>query len=123
LHDKNAVASDVPGRQEALSWSIVDWTPNHYTARVVAPSDGYLLNLENYNRYWKVRVDGKSQDILRANFTMQAIRLAKGEHIVEWRYDPLGFKLGWLAFYVVFFAVLIVFVLLGASRNRPVGSS
>jgi hypothetical protein len=122
LHDKNAVASDVPGREEALSWSIVGWTPNHYTARVVAPSDGYLLNLENYSPYWKVRVDGKSQDILRANFTMQAIKLAKGEHIVEWRYDPLRFKLGWLAFYVLFFAVLIVFVRLGASRNRPVGS-
>ena len=97
VHDKNAVLPDVPGREEKFSWSVSEWTPNSYTVRVIAPSDGYLLNLENYSRYWKVRVDGKPEDILRANFTMKAIRLAKGEHIVEWRYDPLPLKVGWLA--------------------------
>jgi hypothetical protein len=113
LHDRNAVLPNVDGREEKLSWSVVDWTPNHYAVRVVAPSDGYLLNLDNYSRYWKARVDGNSQDILRANFTMQAIKLAKGEHVVEWRYDPLALKLGWLAFYALFAATLIGFAFSG----------
>jgi hypothetical protein len=120
MHDKNAVLPNVPGREERFSRSVVEWTPNRYVVRVVAPSDGYLLNLENYNRYWKARVDGRPEDILRANFTMKAIKLAEGEHIVEWRYDPVPLKLGWLAFYVVFAAVLIAFPSSGLRDHPPV---
>jgi hypothetical protein len=108
LHDKNAILPNIAAAEEKLSWSVVEWTPNHYVVRVIAPSDGYLLNLDNYNRHWKVRVDGRSVDILRANFTMQAIKLAKGDHLVEWRYDPLALKLGWLAFYLLLAAALVV---------------
>jgi hypothetical protein len=121
LHDESAIVADIPGREEKLSWSVIGWTPDQYSVRVVAPSDGYLLNLGNYNRYWKAYVDGRRQDILRANFTMQAIKLAKGEHIVEWRYDPLPFKLGWLAFYAVFAAVSIAFAFSGLPRHRSTG--
>jgi hypothetical protein len=121
LHNENAIVADIPGREEKLSWSVIEWTPDQYSVRVVAPSDGYLLNLGNYNHYWKAYVDGRRQDILRANFTMQAIKLAKGEHIVEWRYDPLPFKLGWLAFYAVFVAVLIAFAFSGLPHHRPTG--
>jgi hypothetical protein len=123
VHDKNAVLPDVPSREEKLSWSVVEWTPNRYVVRVVAPSDGYLLNLENYNHYWKVRVDGRAEDILRANFTMKAIKLAKGEHIVEWRYDPVPLKLGWLAFYVLFAAVLIAFPFSGLRDHPPIAAA
>jgi hypothetical protein len=120
VHDPNAVLPGVAGREEKLAWSVVEWTPNRYVVRVAGPSDGYLLNLENYNRNWKARVDGKAEEILRANFTMKAIKLAKGEHIVEWRYDPVPLKLGWLAFYVVFAAVLIAFPFSGLRDHPPV---
>jgi hypothetical protein len=110
---------DVAGREGKLSWWVVEWTPNRYVVRVVAPSDGYLLNLENYNPYWTVRVDGKPQDILRANFIMKAIKLARGEHVVEWRYDPAHLKVGLLAFYTVFAAVL-AFPFSGMRDHPPV---
>lgn len=123
LHDQNAIAPDVPGEEEKLSWSVMEWTPNHYTVRLIAPSDGYLLNLDNYNRYWKAFVDGKRQGILRANFTMQAIKLLKGEHVVEMRYDPVFLKLGWLTFYVMFAVVLVAFACFGRAGRRPVSGS
>jgi hypothetical protein len=123
LHDQNAVFPNVAGEEQRLSWSVIEWTPNHYAVRVIAPSDGYLLNLENYNRYWKARVDEKPENILRANFTMQAIKLTKGEHFVEWRYDPLPLKIAWLGFYIVFAAVLIAFTCSGWPRGRPLGSA
>jgi hypothetical protein len=123
LHDKNAISPNIPGGEEKLSWSVTKWTPNHYAVQLIAPSDGYLLNLENYNRYWKASVDGQQQGILRANFTMQAIKLAKGEHTVEWRYEPTLFKLGWLAFYVAFGAELVAFACSGLSNRSSVGSA
>jgi hypothetical protein len=106
LHDPNAVLPNVPGREEKLSWSVLDWTPNHYSVRVTAPADGYLLNLQNYNRYWKARVDGQTETIMPANFALQAIKLGRGEHVIEWSYDPVPFELAWLVFYVAFAAML-----------------
>ena len=44
VHDKNAVLPNVAGRVRKLSWSVVEWTPNRYVVRVVAPSDGYLIS-------------------------------------------------------------------------------
>src|SRR5262249_41158276 len=92
LHDQNAILPNVPGREEKMSWSVLDWTPNHYSMRVSVPEDGYLLNLQNYNRYWKARVDGQPETIMPANFSLQAIKISRGEHIVAWSYDPLPFK-------------------------------
>jgi Bacterial membrane protein YfhO len=121
LHDKSAILPGVPAEQKKLSWSVTTWTPNYYAARVAAPTDGYLLNLENYNPYWKVRVDGQRQNVLRANFTMQAIKLAKGKHLVEWHYDPVLFKFGWIGFYVLFAATLVTFS--GSGLRRSVSSA
>jgi hypothetical protein len=107
LHDQKAVLPNGPGREEKISWSVLDWAPNGYAVRVSVPEDGYLLNLENYNRYWKASVDGKAEAIMPANFTLQAIKLSRGEHVIAWEYDPLPFKLAWLLFYAVLAVVLV----------------
>jgi uncharacterized membrane protein YfhO len=71
------------------------------------PQDGYLLNLQNYSRYWKASVDGRTETIMPADFAFQAIKLSRGEHVVDWSYDPVPFKLAWLLFYVAFAVVLL----------------
>ena len=109
LHDEKAILPDVPGREEKISWSVIDWTPNHYSVRISAPADGYLLNLQNYNRYWNARVDGKTETILPANFALQAIKISRGDHTITWSYDPLPLKLVWLLFYVALLGVLAIF--------------
>lgn len=119
VHDQKAELANIVGREEKLTWSVAEWTPNHYTVRVSAPSDGYILNLENYNRYWKAYVDGVSVDILRANFTMQAIKLTKGDHLVSWRYMPLPFELGWVLFYLAFAGAWVAFRYSSASLVSP----
>lgn len=109
LHDEKAILANVPGREEKISWSVIDWTPNHYSVRVSAPADGYLVNLQNYNRYWNARVDGKTETILPANFALQAIKISRGDHTITWSYDPLPLKLGWLLFYAALLGVLASF--------------
>jgi hypothetical protein len=109
LHDPRAILPETPAREEKITWRVTDWTPNRYVVHLTAPTDGYLLNLDNFSRYWKARVDGRPVDILRANFALQAIKLAKGAHVIEWSYDPIPFKVGWLVYYITLGAVLIAF--------------
>jgi uncharacterized membrane protein YfhO len=41
-------------------------------------------------------VDGKTGRIYRGNFFYRAVKLGPGEHTVEFTFQPVGFKLGWM---------------------------
>ena len=49
---------------------------------------GYLLLLDSYDPGWRVTVDGSPAPLLQANELFRAVRLAPGQHEVEFRYRP-----------------------------------
>ena len=55
---------------------------------------GLLILGDVYYPGWKAFVDGKEERIVRANYALRGVFLSKGRHKVEFRYDPLSFKLG-----------------------------
>jgi hypothetical protein len=56
--------------------------------------DGYLVLSEIFYPGWRATVDGKEVPVERADYLITALPLPKGTHRVEYRYDPLSFKLG-----------------------------
>lgn len=60
-----------------------------------AKIDSFVILSNTYFPGWKLRMNGKDQNIVRANFAMQGLSLPAGENMkVEVVYDPLSFKLG-----------------------------
>jgi uncharacterized membrane protein YfhO len=60
-----------------------------------AKMDSFVILSNTYFPGWKLRINGKDQNIVRANFAMQGLLLPAGENMkVEVVYDPLSFKLG-----------------------------
>ncbi len=55
---------------------------------------GYLLLLDSYDPGWRVTVDGSPAPLLQANELFRAVRLAPGQHEVEFRYRPMPFLVG-----------------------------
>src|SRR5262245_2734034 len=55
---------------------------------------------------WGGVVDGRESHIYRGNYVMRAVLLPEGNHVVEFRYDPLSFKIGALI-------TLLTFAVLG----------
>ena len=49
---------------------------------------------EKYYRGWKAYVEGKETPIYPVNHTLRGIYLLPGDHKVEFRFDPLPFKVG-----------------------------
>ncbi len=43
---------------------------------------------------WRATVDGKAVPVERADYLITALPLPAGTHRVEYRYDPLSFKIG-----------------------------
>ncbi len=59
--------------------------------RVVAPDPGYLVLSNLWYPGWQASVDNTPADILPANYALQAIPVAAGEHSVTLRYLPWSF--------------------------------
>jgi hypothetical protein len=67
---------------------------NKLSLKVEAETESILVLSDTYYPGWKVFVNGKEEKILRANYNFRAVPLNKGVHQIEFRYDPVSFKLG-----------------------------
>jgi hypothetical protein len=74
----------------------LDHTPNRVTLKTRQNGEGFLVLLDSYFPGWTVTVDGKTGRIYRGNFFYRAVKLGPGEHTVEFTFQPVGFKLGWM---------------------------
>lgn len=64
------------------------------TIQAEANQDGMLILADSFYPGWKAHIDGQESKIYRANHFFRALAFPKGEHRIEFRYDPLSFKLG-----------------------------
>lgn len=55
---------------------------------------GLLVLGDVYYPGWKAFVDGRESKIYRVNHVMRGVFLREGRHVVEFRYEPLSFKIG-----------------------------
>ncbi len=84
----------------------------HYGSRNVKiqaslNSAGVLVLTDSFYPGWRAFVDGKEQEILRANLFFRAVPLPAGDHLVEFRYQPLSFTIG-LTLSLITFCGMIV---------------
>jgi hypothetical protein len=72
----------------------VVYSPNHVTVKTSQEGNGFLVLLDTYLPGWTVKVDGREQPILQANYLYRAVQLSPGEHTLEFDYFPEGFREG-----------------------------
>ena len=86
-------AAAAPTQGEGLrgAAAIEQYRHDRLRIRVVAPSPGYLVLSNLWYPGWRAWVDDISADILPANYALQAIPVAAGEHTVILRYLPWSF--------------------------------
>ncbi len=76
-----------------------------------------LLLGEKYHSGWKATVDGKPLEIIPVDHILRGVYLEPGRHLVEFRFDPLPFKIGkWLT--LGSFAIFAIFALREWSLRR-----
>ena len=89
---------------------------------VRAESSGYLVLSDTWYPGWQATVDGEPTPILRANVLFRAVRVATGDHVIEFRYEPRSFQLG--AAISAASLLLIVVLLVGARwAQRSTGAA
>jgi hypothetical protein len=73
---------------------IIRYENNNVLINVSLQAPGVLVLTDSYYPGWKVFVDGKQSKILQANHFFRGVELAVGDHIVEFKYEPLSFRIG-----------------------------
>lgn len=74
--------------------TIVAYSNPKVTVRASLNSAGVLVLVDSFYPGWRVTVDGREEEILQANFFFRGVLLSEGEHLVEFRYQPLSFTVG-----------------------------
>ncbi|MBI3090267.1 MAG: YfhO family protein [Candidatus Tectomicrobia bacterium] len=101
-------ADEAPPRIAAsgLNWVRIETSQPRYALLVL--SDPWFPG-------WKVYVNGRESKLLRANYVMRAVVTPPGESVVEFRYEPLSFRLGVL---ISLGAMVLVAALLSWEARR-----
>jgi hypothetical protein len=84
-------------------------------------SNSLLVLGDKFYSGWKASVDGASTTIYPVNYILRGVYLTPGTHKIEFRFDPLPFKIGkWLTLssFLVFAAMLIRELLYWRRQNR-----
>jgi hypothetical protein len=84
------------------------YEPKHIQLKTKAATDTILLLNDKFDPNWEVRVDGEPAPLLRCNYIMRGVKVAPGEHLVEFRFSP-----SLTGLYVSVLAEVVALMLLG----------
>jgi len=82
-----------PGAMPGAARIIADG-PDEVKVRCRADAPRLLVLSDPNYPGWRAAIDGKPAPHLGADYVFRAIAVPAGEHIVTWRYQPTGFRLG-----------------------------
>jgi len=85
---------------------IVEYEANRVVIEVTATQAGFLFLSDTYYPGWRARVDGREETVYRADYLFRAVLVPPGQHVVEFIFEPIAFKIG-LAVALITTATLI----------------
>jgi len=104
--------------------NILESSTDHYIIEANLPSTAILLITDPYSKGWyaKSLINSvqKKYNIMPANYTLMAIPLAKGHHLIKVEYAPLEFRIGkWISIVsVIIYIVLLMWYFVKTYKRR-----
>ncbi len=86
------IQSDI---NDSASIQLIDYSPNQLTYNSKSLSNKLAVFSEiYYPKGWNAYIDGKLHDHLRANYILRALIIPKGEHTIQFKFEPTSYFLG-----------------------------
>ena len=116
-----ATATPPPGGASGGQARIVSYEHERVVVRARSNGRGLLVLSDNHFPGWKAEVDGRPVPIERVDYLFRGVRIGPGAHTVEFRYEPLSWRIGWTISLVSLVGLGLV-VLIGLRRRRRGGN-
>ncbi|HHX70046.1 MAG: YfhO family protein [Miniphocaeibacter sp.] len=94
---------------EEESANLVKYSSRKVNMEITTIDKGYLFTSIPYNEGWIVYVDGKKAEVKPFKDAFVGLYLEKGEHLIEFKYTPVGFKEGVII--AGFSLIILVFII------------
>lgn len=86
------------------------YSPNKIVVQVNLSHPGFLVLSEVWYPGWRAYDNGKEIEVLRTNYVLRSVYLERGDHTIEFVYDPLTFKIGKYVSLITFIIVIGYFM-------------
>jgi hypothetical protein len=106
-----------PASGAAGNARITEYEPERVVVQASASRPAELVLTDLHFPGWKVELDGKAADLHRVDYLLRGTSLPPGRHRVEFRYEPLSFRAGWIVSLIAL-AGLVATVAVGLRRKR-----
>jgi hypothetical protein len=87
------ISQNYSGNQVSLA-EITSYDLNSVTVSTSSPISGLVVLTDNDYPGWTATIDGKPTELYRADYTLRAVAVPAGEHIILFRYMPVTFIIG-----------------------------
>jgi hypothetical protein len=88
--------ADGPGAGPAGSARVVDYEEDRVSVDSDAARRSLLVLTDSWFPGWKATVDGKDVPIERVDYLIRGVPVPAGAHRVEFSYQPLSWRVGWI---------------------------
>ena len=92
--EKEPLLKIIGTEDEIIPQEPVEYVSNKVRFLVNAGSNSLLYFSDSYDSDWKVYINKKKGELLRANYALRAVAIPQGSHDVEFKYEPISFYLG-----------------------------
>lgn len=73
---------------------IIFYSPNVVKIKTSSEVSKLLFLSDVFDAGWNATIDGKKTTVYRADYDFRAVAVPAGEHTIEYRYHPVGFRIG-----------------------------
>jgi hypothetical protein len=105
------------GAAPAGAARIADYEDERVVVEADARAGGLLVLTDVHFPGWRAEVDGEPADVERVDYLLRGVRIPAGSHRVEFVYEPLSWRIGWIVSLLAIASVAAVAVA-GARRAR-----
>jgi uncharacterized membrane protein YfhO len=123
LDKKIIIGNDVYLEKSKLAVSEVVYnlySPEKSILSVKTDKEGFLFVSDAWYPGWEAIVDGRKVDIERANYAFRAVPLLKGEHVVEFIYDPASLKIGKIVSFLTGTLLIVVLIYDANEKHKKI---
>jgi Bacterial membrane protein YfhO len=114
---------EIPVRQtrsiEAKT-NILSYRNTFVTIETETNDNAILVFLDSHYPGWKAYVDGRETSIVKANHFYRAVQVPTGRHFVEFKYEPISFKIGLIISLLTFISIAAISLVLLLYKRESV---
>ena len=116
IEDQKKDVGNLPFEKKEINYKIkkLDYLSNKVKIAIELDNNGFLVLSDTYYPGWKAYIDNKETTIYKTDYILQSVFLEKGSHNVEFIYDPISFKIG----YIITLSTTFVLIIIGILKYR-----